>query len=375
MGLWDFLKKDKDEDKKTAEDQSSEQDQDAKGQDRVHHAMDTGEAVPQAVKDVLAKVRGDQDPGYVEVELNDDGSPVNPEHADLLKTGSVVKDDEAASVDGKESEDDSSQESGEPAGDDPSGESKVVVIPSRLVAAGEKMGWDAERIQRIAAADLSILEDLASRQEKDTKHRQDTDGKDGASESTGGQTESPALKKLREKLGDEADEVLRTIAAGVRDDLKTDFDELKADKKARAEEAAIRVSNDRARISDEVFDMAADRFPEFGKNNAIKKDADGQFDLETPEMKLRSQVYADAIMFQKAKDCSFELGLRDAIQYYAGGSQQDRAVRQVVKDANDNKKRFTVRPNKRKTVKVFKSSKDKAGHIVREAKRKAGIDG
>jgi hypothetical protein len=374
--MWDFLKKkDEDEDKKTAEDQVSDGDNDANGQTKSRSAMGDPDAVPQAVKDVLAKVRGDQDPEFVEVELNEDGTPVNPEHAELLKTGSVVKDDESSDADGSGSEDDSSQESGEAEADDPSGEPKVIVIPSRLEEAGKKVGWDAERIQRIAAADMSILEDLASQQEKDATHRQDKDGKDGASDSTEGQAESPALKKLREKLGDEADDVLKTITEGVRDDLRSDFDDLKAEKAARIKDAQVRESLERERISDEVFDMASDRFPELGKNDTIKKDGDGNYDLETPEMKLRGQIYADAVMFQKMKNCSFELGLRDALQYYAGGSQEDRAVRQVVKDANANRKRFTVRPNKRKVVKVFKTSKDKAAHIVKEAKRKAGIDG
>jgi hypothetical protein len=371
MGLWDFLKKNDDE--KSAEDQAGKSEE-SKGTDDVLHAMDTPEAVPQALKDTLAKIRGEQEPDFVEVELNEDGTPVNPEHAELLETGSVVTDDEATGADGKVSEDDGSQKDDEPAGDDSSDTSKVVVVPSRLVAAGEALGWDTEKIQRIAATDISILEDLASRREDDAKHRQDKDDKDGASDSTEGQAESPALKKLREKLGDEADDVLKTIAAGVKDELKSEFTAVNEFKENHQKEIAIRESHERERIANEVFDMASEKFPEIGKTEKLATNKEGELDLETPEMKVRGEIYANAIMFQKAKNCSFELGLRDALQYYAGGSQQDRAVRQVVKDANANKKRFTVRPNKRKVVKVFKSPKDKAAHIVQEAKRKAGLD-
>ncbi|MHA2068190.1 MAG: hypothetical protein ACXABY_27830 [Candidatus Thorarchaeota archaeon] len=375
MGMWDFLKgKGDNEDKKIVEGQAKEESQETKGSDEVVHAMDTPEAVPQALKDKLAEIRGEQGPDYVEVELNEDGTPVNPEHAELLKTGSVVKDDESIGGDADDSEKGESQETDEAEANDSSDLPEVVVIPSRLMDAGKTLGWDEAKISRIAAADVTILEDLASRLEESQTHRQTKDGKDGASDSTEGQTESPALTKLREKLGDEADEVLKTIVDGVKVSFKPEFDSIEKFKKDQIEKTEIDESHHRARISDEVFDMASKRFPEIGKSEEITKTEEGDYDLDAPEMKVRGKIYADALMFQQARGGSFEVGLRDALQYYAGGTGQDRAVRQVVKDANDNKKRFTVKPNRRKTVRVFMNPDDKKKHIVQEAKRKAGLD-
>ncbi|MHA2063280.1 MAG: hypothetical protein ACXABY_02745 [Candidatus Thorarchaeota archaeon] len=376
MSIWDFLKKEKDKEE-TSDSSGTEDNQEAKGHDKVLHAMDAGHDVPEALSKKLAEIRGEQEPEFVEVAVNEDGTAVDPEQAELLKTGSVVKDDDTTSGDAENNQGDKSQESEEAEADDSSDSSSkedTVVLTPRLVAAGETLGWDEARIKRVAASDVTILEDLASQLENKESHRRDDkDDKDGTSNTDEGQTESPALKKLREKLGDEADDVLNTIAAGVRESLSSEFADVKELKDATAKKAAADESAARENIANQVFDMVADTFNEFGKTKDIPTTADGQLDFESGQMKVRAEVYSMAMKFHKANGGSFELALRDAVQHYAGGQREQIAVRQIVKDANRNKKRFTPKPTRRKTVKVFKNSQDKAAHIGREAKRKAGL--
>ena len=376
MSMWDFLKK---KEKEETSDNSGTENTDAAGQDKVLHAMDAGHGVPEALSKKLAEMREGQTPEFVEVEVDEQGKALDPEQAELLKTGSIVMDGETTSGDAENNQGDKSQESDEAEANDSSdssSEGDAVVLTPRLVAAGESLGWDEARIKRVAKSDVSILEDLASQLENTESHRQDSnkDGKDGASDSTEGQAESPVLKKLREKLGDEADEVLSTIAAGVRESLASEFADVKDLKEATKKKAVAEESAARENIANQVFDMVAATYGEFGKTEDIPTTAEGELDFDSDQMKVRAAVYDQAMKFHKANGGSFELAMRDAVQHYAGGQRDQVAVRQIVKDVNRNKKRFTPRPTRRKTVKVFKSSQDKAAHIGREAKRRAGLD-
>lgn len=377
MGLLDFLNKDKDDDaSKDIENKDDGQSTEG-GHDKVLHAMDTPEAVPQAVRDVLAKVRGEQDPGYVEVEVDAEGNAIDPEQADLLKTGSVAKDGDTTSGDA-DIQSDAGQETDEAEADDSSAASDDVDISdidSRLVEAGKKMGWDDEKISLIAQTDLTILEDIASRQEARETHRQeDTDDKDGASDASEGQASNEALAKIKEKLGDDADDLIALIAQGVEKKfegrLKKVDDYAASEQKRTENEAALR----RGRIADELMDRASEVFEEIGKSTALPTGDDGQVNVKSPVMKVRGAIYAQALRLHKANGGSFEQAVADSLQHYAGGRGTEVAARQVVKDLNKNKTRFTPKPTRRRTVKVFKSERDKAAHIVKEAKRKAGLE-
>lgn len=369
--MFDFLKKNKEDKTQAQVDADNKDANTAEGGDKVLHAIDTGEAVPQALKDKLAEIRESQDPNYVEVELNDDGTPVNPEHAELLKTGSVVKDDDTTSGDAN-NQGDKSQEDTEAEADEVSDVSiEISTLDPRLVEAGKSMGWADEKIKLVAETDLTILEDIASRQEISQTHRKDD--KDGVKDDDT-PAESPALTKLREKLGDEADEILGAITESVEKKFKSRFDEVDAIKERTQQENERRASFQRAATADEIFDKVSEHFPEIGLTKELPKNENtGELVLDSPQMKARGQIYKTAMIFHQANGGTFESAMKNAVQHYAGGQGTQAAARQVVKDLNKQKQRFTPKPTRRKTVKVFKSDKHKAAHIVQEAKRKAGL--
>lgn len=376
MGLLDFLKKDDDNASKDIENKDETPTTEG-GHDKVLHAMDTPEAVPQALKDTLAKIRGEQEPDVVEVEVDEQGNALNPEQADLLKTGSVATDGDTTSGDA-DIQSDAGQETPESEDVDGSAASDEVDLSdldSRLVEAGKKMGWDDEKISLIAHTDLTILEDIASRQESSQSHRrEDKDDTDGADDTSSGQAANEALAKIKEKLGDDADDLIALIAQGVEKKFEgrlKQVDDFAASEKQRTEnEAALQ----RGRIADELMDKAGEVFEEIGNSKELPTDGDGRVNVKSPVMKVRGAIYTQALRFHAANGGSFEQAVSDALQHYAGGRGTEIAARQVVKDLNKNKTRFSPKPTRRRTVKVFKSDKDKAAHIVKDAKRKAGIE-
>ncbi len=79
-------------------------------------------------------------------------------------------------------------------------------------------------------------------------------------------------------------------------------------------------------------------------------------------------------MFHQANGGTFEQAMTEAVQHYAGGQGVQVAARQVVKDLEKQKTRFTPKPTRRKTTKVFKNENAKIAYIMQEARRKAGIE-
>jgi hypothetical protein len=341
------------------------------------HAMGDGsDGVPQALKDTLAKIRGSQEPEFKDIEVDEDGNPLNAEDAALLDGNAVVKDDDSTSGDAvnQDSTSDSKPESEDVDGSD--GDYEEVELDPRLEEAGKAMGWSPEKIALVAGTDVTILEDIATRLDASETHRQGKEdaGTDGDTEEQGGLVDEEALAKVKEKLGDEADTLIDAIVKGVSKKFEGKFKAIDEDRANTAKEKADRAAIQRGSIADEVFDSAAEQFEEFGTTKSLPKDKDtGKVLTNSPQMKLRAKVYQVASMFHQANGGTFEQAMREAVQHYAGGQGTNAATRQVVKDLKKNRTRFTPKPTGRKTVRVFKNTDGKKSHIVQEAMRKAGI--
>jgi len=317
------------------------------------------DGVPQDLKDKLAEIRGQEDPGYEEVEVKEDDD-----------TSDEVKDGESINADGEVQDDEPSEDDLGTDGsesEDVNEQPKYIQIDPRLEEAGRAYGFSEEKIRTIAEADVSILADLADRLEKKNEgHRED---KDEVKEDEVTITEAD-IEKLREKMGDEGVDVLLAMKKE-NESLQKRFSEVDELKQSNAVKAANEVMIREQNTASEIFDANAKIFEELGVTKDLKKYPDGKF-VDCSELDKRKEIYQVAKKFQ-AHGGTFEAAMKDAMQWYAGAGKEEAIGRKLVKDINKNKKRFTVRPNRRKVKKVFKNANSKAQHIVREAYKKAGV--
>jgi hypothetical protein len=367
-------KKEKEETDTQNTDAENESTEDAESGEKALHAIgDGGDGVPQQLKDKLAEIRGDQDPGYVDVEVDEDGKPLNEEDAELLKKGSEDKDVDASSSDADNQGSDEDRESEAEADEDAESEYEEVVLDPRLEAAGKTLGWSDDKIRSVAETDMTILEDIATRLEESESHRQETkDDKDGAASEQAGLVDEEALTKLKEKLGEGGEEVLDALIKTIEGKFSDKFKQVDDFRKSEEKNREMQEMAGRAAIADDVFDTHSEQFKEFGKSDELARNDKGEL-INSPEVKVRNAIYKVASMFHKANGGSFKAAMEEAVQHYAGGQAANIATRRVVKDLKKQSKRFTPKPTGKKTVRVFKNTDAKASHIVRRAMRKAGI--
>jgi hypothetical protein len=325
--------------------------------------------IPDAVQKALDKIEQEQPaPDMVEVEVDDDGNEIKTDAKDGEVTGS-----EEEIVDDGHSEDSSDDDSPETEVDD--GQSGYVEIDPRLVAAGRAMKWSDTKIRNIAGTDESILSDIADRLEEAAPHRDDKEEEAPVKDDKKpAELSEDTIKKLREDYGD--DYVDNFVLPKMKEDARLKdlesklgkVDEFDKNQKAEAEEKKIRYQSS---VADSVFDSHAKQFEEIGLTKNIKRYPDGS-PVDTPQMKVRSQIYNVAVMFHNS-GMPFEQAMSEAMTWYSGQTKDVRLQRKLVKDVKAQKGKFTQRPTQRKFKKVFKDTNAKRADIVGEAMKKAGI--
>lgn len=357
-------KEDKEETEENKEEnndiENSDTDEPSNSGDKDTDAKDVEDGVPRVLKDKLAEIRDQEEPGYEDVEVKDGDDDTNEN-----------KDDKSTDVADEDLDEDPSEDSpGEdtPESEDVDGEPEFVEIDPRLVEAGHKFGFSDDKIRTIAEADESILADLADQlDKKDDGHREDKD-EVKEDEVT---IDEVSIEKLREKMGDEGTDILLAMQKE-NDALKKRFTEVDDLKQSNAVKAANEVTIREQNTATEIFDANAKTFKELGVTEKMQKYPDGKF-VDCSELKVRQEIYKVAKVFQ-SKGGTFEAAMKDAMQWYAGAGKEKAVGRKLVKEIKKNGKRFTVKPNRRKGMKrVFKDPNAHAVYIVKEAKRKAGI--
>jgi hypothetical protein len=329
------------------------------------HAMSDGDVVPKALSEKLAEIRGQAEPDYKEVEVDEEGNPIEPDEE--------VMDDEVSSGDADDSGDASDEEKSESADAEDASEHEQVELDPRLEAAGKAMGWDDDKIIAIAEHDISILEDLANRTDSDDTHRRDKEVEDKDKDKSD-PADDAVLTKLKEKFGEDADSIVDALTKKIEGKFSDRFEKVDAFAKDSEERDRKALLIHKVKIADEVFDRHAKDFKEIGITKELPKGENGKVLDDSPPMKVRNEIYRVADIFHAADGGSFETAMDKAMTYYAGSQGSVMAARKVVKDLNDNRRRFSPKPTRRRMVRVYKDSNAKAKHIVQEAKRKAGVD-
>jgi hypothetical protein len=249
-------------------------------------------------------------------------------------------------------------------------------IDPRLVAAGRAMNWTDERIQTIAETDESILADLANRLDKADGHRTDKEEEAPVKDDeTVAELSDEAIKKLREKHGDEVVDTFilpalknKAELASIKKSLSK-VDDFEAGQKA---DAAARTQKHIVKVANEAFDHYSKQFKELGLTKDMKCYPNKRPVPGQPMVEVREKIFEVAHMFHE-QGHDIHTAMDEAMTWYAGTQKDERLKRQLVKDVKGQKKRFTVKPNQRKVKRVYKTVRGKAEGIVGDAMKKAGI--
>lgn len=376
--MLDFLKKDKEDKPQNTADGSEQGDTGNEVDDKTQHGPDVEGGVPKPLKEKLAEIRGESEKDFEMVEVDDNGNIVKDEEGNPIvitdasdeeiadaKDGDTTSDDvvqtkDATDVDGTVAEADTNPSVGE------------LELDPRLVEAGKKMGWSEDKIISIAKTDMSILTDLADRfEEKDTQHRQEETNGDAQDKGDVGLSDSDKAK-LKEKFGDEVAAII--ISQSEQNAaLKAELSDVQEFKKSTKEKAEQQAEFRRFEVASELLDNASKHFPELGLTKDLPVDSDGNIVLDSTQMKARGKIYDTAKMFHKNNGGTFSSAVNEALSWYAGSSGKTIAQREIVKDLNDRKQRFSPKPSRRKMAKVYKNPDAKGAAIVAAAKKQAGI--
>lgn len=376
--MFDFIKKKKDDTSQINTGDKDGGDIGNEANESTKHGPNVVGGVPVQLSETLSKMRGAEEKDFQMVAVDDDGNVKKDEDGNPVIITDASDAEIAEAKDGKPSSGESKTSdavetdvSVAEANTDTSTDELVTLDP-RLEAAGKKMGWSEDKIISIAQTDQSILVDLADRFEKeDTAHRQEESSEDTPTGDTG--LSADAIAKLKEKFGDEVAEII-IGQTKQNTELSEQLKEVQQFTKKTKDDAQYQAEARRVEVASELFDNASESFPEFGTTAKLPVEASGVIDLNSPQMKAREKVYNTAAMFQKMEGGTFASAMNEALAWHAGRNKTVHTQREIVKDLNARKQHFSPKPSRRKMAKVYKNTDAKGADIVKEAKRRAGIE-
>jgi len=329
--------------------------------------------IPESVLEVLKNGYGEStgnEIGETESEWNED--------VDEGVTGSESseKDDSSEIVESTEETLDTEKpdEGAEDEGEEQDAETEP--IPQEQVNLARRLGWSDDKIVEVAENNPEILEDmvtLAGRQIQQPQSEQNVAPAATQKQEVKGidkvNLDEEALGKLRESYGDEVvKDVISPLVAG----LNTTIDQLNT---LRSQVNSVEQSTQSQQAkqnfdeANAVFDSLAETFSVFGKTESLPRTATGEYDVSSPAVQERAQVYEVAQAFHAAGR-PWSDSLKQAVRWYKGEHAEKALERKIVKDLNNRKKKFSPRPTNKKVKKAFKSREEEGVELVRKAFKK-----
>jgi len=330
--------------------------------------------IPESVLEVLGNDYGTGNDDELEnSDLNPDGD------VEDIQDGSDVGEDGVSEVaeDAEETPDtEESDEDVEDGGTEQDEETEPV--PVEHVRLGERLGWPDDKIVKLSEEYPDVLDEMARLAGRQTQQPQ-VEQKVAPAATQKQEAEAKgidkvnldeeALGKLRESYGDE---VVKEVISPLVKGLNTTIDQLNT---LRSQVDSVEQSNlsQQAKQNFEeanaVFDNLAETFSVFGKTENLPRTATGEFDVNSPAVQERGQVYEVAQAFHAAGR-PWSDSLKQAVRWYKGEHAEKALERKIIKDLNSRKKKFSPRPTNKKTVRSFKSREDEGVELVRKALKK-----
>jgi len=312
-------------------------------------------------EDTESKV--DDDTGDKQDDSDNKGDTEDTDEGDKSTDEGSRDDDSGDTDDGKT--DDEGKGSGDTEDTEP--------IPQEQINIARRRGWSDEMIVKIAEEHPEILEDMVAlagqrttqpqvetKVEPAPKEKQEVKGVDKVD------LDAEALKKMKENYGDEVvDSVILPLVGG----LNNTIDQLNALRGSVSGVEQTNQANQAKKNFDEantVFDGLTETFAVFGKTDELPRLADGRYDVNSPAVQVRGEVFNVATAFQ-ASGMSWTDSLKQAVRWFKGEHAEKSLERKIVKDLNSRKKKFLPRPTSKKTKQTFKSREDEGTDLVRKA--------
>jgi len=249
-------------------------------------------------------------------------------------------------------------------------------IPQEQVNIARRLGWSDDKIVEVAENNPEILEDmvtLAGRQTQQPQveqkvvpvatQKQEVKGIDKVN------LDEEALGKMKEAYGDE---VVNSVVAPLVAGLNTTIDQLNTLRSQVDGVEQTNAANQAKKNFEEanaVFDDLTETFEVFGKTDELPRTADGSYDVNSPAVQVRGQLYEVAQAFH-ASGKTWSDSLKEAVRWYKGDHAEKALERKLIKDLNSRKKKFSPRPTNKKTVRAFRSREEEGVELVRKALEK-----
>ena len=248
------------------------------------------------------------------------------------------------------------------------------------------LGWSKEELSRIAEVNPKILDDVRELIKKtsvkpsdeeevaaDSKKVKKEDKKDAPVKAVVTKEELEAVKG---KMGEEAFGILTKLLDHTNS-LQTTLSELQAGKVTEIEAAKEQELVSDFRIANKKMDELAKDFPILGNTNKLPKDANGNLDGRNASVRERAAIWNHAEALRQAGISStFEEALEESTHWYRGKNGKNLAMREVIKDLNNNKKKFTPRPSHKHTKpkEVDESTADGKEKVMNDIFTEIGIE-
>lgn len=240
-------------------------------------------------------------------------------------------------------------------------------IDDGLVESARKRGWTDERILKYATDDPQVLADIHSLMQFSLKKKEPeetTTKKEASAKKI--EYSADQIKQLNEAYGEGYFEnVLKPIIDSHNDMAeqvaKTDsvIGQFKEDKTVERNQRDEQIFN-------EYLDEQSEKFPVLGQWKNVPLLPDGSADINSEMVKERVKLWTTSKAFRDS-GLSMQRAVKEAFDWYKGKTQERNVKKQVIKDLNKRKKKFTPRPTNKKVQKKFTTPKEKGLDIIREA--------
>jgi len=239
-------------------------------------------------------------------------------------------------------------------------------IPDSFTNACLEQGWTEDEIKEFASAldDAALLELIPELSGKEEKQGKSEPGVDQAKQKVKTKAADDAAKK--EPTNEELTIVKKELA-----EIKKQIGEAAKERTTKEEAVLVETVN-------QVFDEANKDFEIFGKTEELLKypagPKKGQYVPTSPAMVARREVWEKAFPFIQSgiptKDA-----MDIALTWYKGAHLEKDVQRNMIKDLKKHEKKLSAKRSCKETLKVYENEEERQAELVRDAARKAGING
>lgn len=242
-----------------------------------------------------------------------------------------------------------------------------------LIRVGQAVGWSDEKIQKYLKEDPEVLQGMKHLIDIKTEVPKESEDSPEQEERLVGLTEEE-LEALKNKLSEDGDDsvfenAVKPIAEKLNKAMEY-IDSMRGEVKQSKEEKQQQAIMEEYNVVNNLFDKAAETFPELGKTDDLI--VNGKINETHPSFHKRADVFNTYYAFRNM-GLGVQEAMNQAMQWYKGGNVEQKVESKIKGDLNKRKKKFTNRPTSKKTVETYASKREKGVAQVSKTMKNLGI--